>query len=175
MTLTVRLALVLTITWVLLSGHFDPLLIAFGIISIALVTWLSARLSTLAHRGQPLFFRPIGLLRYWGWLFVQIFVSNIDVARRTLDPSLPIRPALKKVGAVPETEVGAAIYANSITLTPGTTAIGFTPAGEVLVHALHADSLDELDGGEMAERVRATESDIRLDGGGAERYRGLSR
>ena len=175
MTLTARLALVLTITWVLLSGHFDPLLIAFGIVSIALVTWLSARLGTLAHRGQPLFFRPVGLLKYWVWLFGQILASNLDVARRTLAPSLPIRPALGKVAAVPDTEVGAAIYANSITLTPGTTALGFTPAGEVLVHALHADSLEELEAGEMATRVRATETDIRLDAGGAERYRGLAR
>ena len=158
----VRLALVMTLTWVLLSGHFDPLLLTLGAASIALTVWLSTRLRTHVHRGQPLFFRPFGLLRYWLWLFVQIFVSNLDVARRVLSPSMPIRPALRKVAAVPDTEIGAAIYANSITLTPGTTAIGFTPEGEVLVHALHEESFEDLDAGEMATRVRAVEPDISL-------------
>ena len=175
MNLTVRLALVMTLTWVLLSGHFDPLLLVLGTASIALTVWLSMRLRTHLHRGQPLFFRPFGLLRYWTWLLGQIFLSNLDVARRVLSPAMPIRPALRKVAAVPDTEIGAAIYANSITLTPGTTAIGFTPEGEVLVHALHEESFEDLDAGKMAARVRAVEPDIRVSGGGRARRRGLVR
>ncbi len=175
----------MVLTWLLLSGHFDVLLLLLGAASVALVVWLSVRFGALSHRGQPLYFRPLGLLRYWLWLFGQIFASNWEVARRVLAPSLPVRPALCKVGAVPDTELGAVIYANSITLTPGTTAIGFTPEGEVLVHALHEASIDELEAGEMARRVRAVEPDLRaidppaaggLGGGrGAARYRGLRR
>ena len=164
MNLTARLVLVMVLTWLLLSGHYTPLLLAFGAVSVALATWLSARSRTLFHRGQPLYFRPVGLLRYWLWLSGQILLSNLEVTRRVLAPSLPIRPALRKVAAVPDTEIGAAIYANSITLTPGTTAIGFTPAGEVLVHALHEHSLAGLGAGEMAARVRAVEPDIRFEG-----------
>ena len=175
MNLTVRLALVMTLTWLMLSGHYTPLLLAFGAVSVALVTWLSRRARTLSHRGQPLFFRPVGLFRYWTWLFGEIFRSNAEVVRRVLSPAMPIRPALDRVAAVPDTEIGQVVYANSITLTPGTTAIGFTPAGEVLVHALHASSLESLGGGEMARRVRAVEPDIRLAGTGAERYRRLAR
>lgn len=175
MNLAARLALVMAATWLLLSGHFTPLLLLLGIVSVVLVAWFARRFGTLAHRGQPLVFRPWGLLRYWTWLFGQIFLSNVEVTRRVLSPSLPVRPALRVIAAVPDTEIGAAIYANSITLTPGTTAIGFTPDGEVLVHALHEESIAELEAGEMARRVRAMEPDIRIARSGAERYRALAR
>jgi len=62
--------------------------------------------------------------------------------------------------------MGRVIYANSITLTPGTTAINFTRQGDILVHALHESSLDELEEDVMVEEdvmaahVRAMEDDL---------------
>ena len=144
--------------WLLLSGLFKVQLIVLGALSVVLVVWLSNRMRVLEHRGQPIYFRVLHILGYWGWLLREIFLSNVDVARRVLRPGpMDIAPMLRRVAATPDTELGRVVYANSITLTPGTTAINFTPEGDILVHALHVDSLTELEKGEMADHVRDVE------------------
>jgi len=128
--------------------------------SVILVVFLANRMRVLEHRDQPIYFRFGSILGYWGWLMWQILLSNIDVTRRVWSRNLDIKPALKRISATPKTEMGRVVYANSITLTPGTTAINFTPENDILVHALHEDSLQELEDGEMADRVRDVEPHI---------------
>jgi len=118
----------------------------------------------LEHRGQPIYLRFFAILRYWGWLAWQMWLSNVDVTKRVWSRSMDIQPNLKSISATPDTELGRVVYANSITLTPGTTTINFTPDDDILVHALHADSLDELEEGEMAARVRNVERHIPVIG-----------
>lgn len=143
--------------WLLLSGMFEPMLLILGALSVALVVWLAIRMRVLEHRGQPIYFRFLHIFEYWGWLLWQIYLSNVDVTRRIWSRKLDIKPTLRRVTATPDTEMGRVIYANSITLTPGTTTINFTPNDEILVHALHEDSLEELERGEMAAHVRDVE------------------
>jgi len=162
MTQSNRLVLVMALLWVLLSGLFKTQLIILGVISVLLVVYLANKMRVLQHRGQPLYTGFFPIVGYWRWLLGQILVSNIDVTRRVWSPQLNIKPGIRTVSATPKTELGRVIYANSITLTPGTTAINFTPNDEVLVHALHEDSLQELDDGEMAARVRDIEPHLRL-------------
>ena len=50
----------------------------------------------------------------------ELIKSNIDVARRVLDPKLPIKPAIVKVHTNLKSKIAKIILANSITLTPGT-------------------------------------------------------
>ena len=158
MTLTLRLGATMVVLWLLLSGLFKAQLLVLGVLSVVLVTWLANRMRVLEHRGQPIYFRFLHLLGYWGWLLGQILRSNVDVVRRVLQPGpTGIRPTIRRVAATPDTELGCVVYANSITLTPGTTAINFTPDGDILVHALHEDSLVELERGEMAAHVRDVE------------------
>jgi multicomponent Na+:H+ antiporter subunit E len=148
-----RLIITLIIFWLLLSGIFTPMLLILGVISIVLVCYFSVQMKVLEHRGQPIYFRPFHLVRYWCWLIFQIVKSNWDVTQRILSPSLPIKPILKTVPATQKTEIGRIIYANSITLTPGTVAINIAKNGDILVHALHEDSIAELEEGAMADRV----------------------
>ncbi len=159
---TIRLTLTMVVLWILLSGLFKTQLVILGGLSVVLVVWLANRMKVLQHRGQPIYFRFTHIVEYWGWLAYQILLSNIDVTRRVWSRELPIKPTLRRVTATPDTELGRVIYANSITLTPGTTAINFTPEDDILVHALHEDSLLELEGGEMAEHIRDVEPHIRF-------------
>ena len=153
----IRLGLTLAVAWLLLSGLFKAQLLILGILSVLLVCWLASRMGVLTHRGQPVFLRFVEIAKYWAWLVVEIFKSNVAVTRILLDPALPIKPMLRTVSATPDTEMGRVIYANSITLTPGTTAINFTRSGDILVHALHESSLDELEEDVMAAHVRQVE------------------
>ncbi len=162
MKLTIRLTLTMAATWLLLSGLFKGQLLILGVLSVVLVVWLSNRMRVLQHRGQPVYFRFLHIAGYWGWLGQQIFLSNVDVTRRVFQRDMSIKPTLRRVTATPDTEIGRVIYANSITLTPGTTAINFTPEDDILVHALHENSLKELEDGEMASRIRDVEPHFHL-------------
>ena len=58
----------------------------------------------------------------------------------------------KKIKASQRTPLGILIYGNSITLTPGTVTIE-VDQGDLFVHALCNNSLNELEVGEMDKRV----------------------
>lgn len=132
---------------------FKPLLLVLGVITIVIVCYLSVNMKVLMHRGQPLYFRFFYVVQYCVWLIIEILKSNIDVVKRIFHPSMPIDPILKAIPSTQKTELGKVVYANSITLTPGTVAINIAANGDVLVHALNKDALAELEQGAMAERI----------------------
>jgi multicomponent Na+:H+ antiporter subunit E len=124
--------------WLLLSGHYTPLLIGLGVGSTALVVYIALRMDVVDQEGVPL---HVGgrLWLYLPWLFKEILVSNIEVARIILDPKLPINPIMIRFHGSQQTDLGRAIYANSITLTPGTITTG-VHGTEFEVHSLrHID------------------------------------
>ena len=130
----------LMLFWMLLSGHGEPLILAFGMLSSLLVTLLIARMDS--RDGEPATFRPgIRVMHYFGWLFWQVVRSNIDVARRIWNPSLPIRPSWQRLDTEVTTPLEKTLYANSITLTPGTLSVELD--GEWLyVHCVTVGALD---------------------------------
>ena len=152
----VGLAAMLVGVWIAWSGHFEPLLLAFGAGSVFLTIWMSHRMKVIDDEGQPLNHR---LLFYAPWLLMEIVKANIDVISRILKPSLPITPTWILVEATQKTQLGRVVFANSITLTPGTVSI---EVGEnsILVHALSVEGASSLlnGGGEMGQKVCSVES-----------------
>ena len=147
-----KLALVLIGVWVLLSGIIEPLLLCLGVASGLAVAWLKAR-ADRRDRDPVYFALRVGRIPgYLLWLSWEIVKSNVDVSRRILSPSLPIAPAVRWLPASQRSELTRVIYADSITLTPGTLSIDLED-GAVEVHALNEGFLDELERGEMDSRV----------------------
>ncbi len=60
---------------------------------------------------------------YIFYLFIAIVQSNFDVARRVIQPHIPINPGIVKVKTRLKSKIGRMILANSITLTPGTLSV----------------------------------------------------
>lgn len=139
--------------WLLLSGHYEPLLLGFGVVSCVVVVAISLRMDVVDREGHPVHLGR-GALTYIPWLLIEIAKSNIDVARRILDPRLPISPTRLKVKASQTSELGQVVYANSITLTPGTVSM-VVQDGYIDVHALTADGARSLAAGDMDRRVTA--------------------
>ena len=73
-----------------------------------------------------------------------------------LSPSLPISPRLFVLRAGQGTDLGQVIYANSITLTPGTVTVEIENR-ELVVHALTEEAAQSLRSGAMDRRVTALE------------------
>jgi multicomponent Na+:H+ antiporter subunit E len=149
------LGLALLAVWLLLSGLFKPLLIGLAVLSVGLTVWLTARMGVLDHDTHPVF-AAFRYLPYWPWLTVEMVKSSIDVARRVLSPSMPISPTLFEVRGSQRTAVGKVVYANSITLTPGTVTLDID-GDRLQVHALSRDTVEYLLSGEMDRRVTRAE------------------
>ena len=151
------LAAVLLVFWLLLSGHFTLFLVVSGAAIALLIAWLGSILGTADEEGLPIELVPRGLL-YWPWLVKEAAKSAFDVALVVVNPSLPITPQLMRVKTSQKTAVGTTIYANSITLTPGTITVEVSRHdNELLVHALTRQAADGLAEGEMDRRVTVME------------------
>jgi len=152
----VGLAIALFTFWLLLSGHFTPFLVAAGIGSTVAVLAVCARMRILDSDGQPLHLgaRAVG---YWLWLSWEMAKSAWDVTKLILSPQPQITPTLVKVRATQSTEVGRVIYANSITLTPGTISLEVENTA-IIVHALTREGACSLEEGDMDRRVTRLEA-----------------
>ncbi len=150
------LAITLFVAWLLWSGHTAILLVTLGAGSSLLVVWLLHHLGILDPQGQPLHLL-LDIARYLPWLLREVVRSNLDVARRILSRDPPISPCVTRIKAMQKTPLGQVIFANSITLTPGTLSLRVRD-GYVVVHALTREAGEALQDGEMNRRV------LRLEG-----------
>jgi multicomponent Na+:H+ antiporter subunit E len=144
-------------TWMLLSGHFEPFLLTLGVLSCVLVVFIAQRMDVVDHESFPVHLTS-KVIGYWLWLLKEIWLAAIDVTKRVLAPNMPISPTLIELDATQHSELGQVIYANSITLTPGTYTIRVY-GNRLLVHALAREGADSLAEGGMDRRVTALEAD----------------
>ena len=151
----VGLWIALYAVWLLLSGYFTPFLMTLGAVSTTVVVAIAIRMDVVDREAVPL---HLGwrIAAYWPWLIWEIVKANVDVTRRILRPSLPISPTLIKVRANQKTELCQVIFANSITLTPGTVSID-VDQGVITVHALSEAAALAIEDGAMNRRVAAVE------------------
>ena len=144
--------------WLLMSGHYTPLITSLGIISCALAAGMAHLMGGTDRDGLPthLFARLPG---YLVWLCREIIVSNITTGRIILKGSTD--EEWFEVPVTQTSDAGIVTYANSITLTPGTVTVDVTSDRDgktrFLVHALHPDFGDDVRDGEMDRRVSAVE------------------
>lgn len=142
--------------WLLLSGIITSFFLGLAALCCALVVAISLRMDA-ADREPLLLTLKWRFFAFLPWLAWQILRANIDVARRVLARDLPIDPALEWVPASQRSDLGMAIFANSITVTPGTISTS-VERGRILVHALTREGIAELGKGDMNARVRGVES-----------------
>ena len=137
------------VIWLLLSGHYDPLLLTLGVLSCITCLYVTWKAKFIDEEGLPLHLL-IRLPMYTVWLFKEIIKANIDTAKIIIfnNPD----PQNFRVKSSQKTEAGKVTYANSITLTPGTVTTELD--GDVLeVHALSSDMADDVKSGAMDKKV----------------------
>lgn len=152
----IALFVILMSVWLLNSGHYTPMLIGFGIASCLLVVWLSWRMGIVDEEGVPVHLIPRAFA-YVPWLAKEIFKSNLDVARRSLSPGkADVSPVLFDTPTTQASDLGRVLYANSITLTPGTVSI-WVHGRAITVHAIAEEVAEGFTDGEMDRRVTKLE------------------
>jgi multicomponent Na+:H+ antiporter subunit E len=146
--------------WVVLSGFFDTLHLGSGLLCTGAVALLSRELQMMELPGPGrgrihLAATPWHRIApFVLWMLREIAIANWQVVRIVFDPRLPAKPALVRFRTTLTTDLGKTIFANSITLTPGTITVRAYD-GEFVVHALVADEHVMAGLREMERRVHA--------------------
>lgn len=152
---TISLFLTLVAFWLLNSGHYSLLISSLGFASIALVLVITHKMDVVDNESQPVYLST-KIFGYYMWLIKEIIKANITVVKHIWLGVNSISPTLKTIKISQKTDMGKVIYANSITLTPGTVAIDLVD-NEITVHALVYKDIEALETGEMDRRVTLLE------------------
>lgn len=136
----------------MLSGKFDLFHLTLGVLSSALVSFLSADL-LMFKEGKNRLVTGVRFLMYLPWLLYQIVLSTMHVTFLALHPRMKdqIDPTIVTFKTKLKTNIAKVALANSITLTPGTITVRI----EDQVFYVHAISRKAAAGlpGEMEDRL----------------------
>jgi multicomponent Na+:H+ antiporter subunit E len=140
--------------WVIWSGLFDAWHLSLGVISCALVTYISHDLLFQREKFQKKdITETIRFIKYIPWLLYQIVLANVHVVKLVLNPEMKdlIDPHIIRFKTKLKKDMSLVTFANSITLTPGTITL-LIRDGYYFVHAVDMKVAGDLPG-EMEERV----------------------
>lgn len=153
----ISLIIVLSLLWLGLSGHFDALLLSLGFVSVLLIVAVTLRMDAIDREIYPVHV-PVKLWRFWFFLGIEVIKSNIDVLKRIFTPGKNISPQFFELPIKLKSNLSRVIYANAITLTPGTVSVKVdTKKESIMIHSLSIESAEDLCSGRMASAVPENE------------------
>ena len=122
------------VLWVILAGGGQADLVA-GVVAALMATWASLHLLPPSAN----YLRPAALARLAAHFLRQSLVAGVDVARRALDPRLPLRPGfvLYPTGLPPSGS--RSMFTTLISLLPGSVPTSSDEKGRLLIHCLDVE------------------------------------
>ena len=146
--------LILMVLWIIFSGRFDAFHLVMGLIASALVTLFSGDLLFTFHEPRRILGLWMRLAGYLPWLLYQIFRANLHVMALVFHPRMSERidPKIITFDSRLKSDFARVLFANSITLTPGTITVDVTALGRFSVHCIDEASGKNLPG-EMEAKI----------------------
>ena len=132
---------ILFLTWLGFTTSFDPQELITGALLSLIIASLAFK--TFTDYGLS-FFHPKKLFNIVRFIFVFLIAlikSNFDVARRVIDPKLPINPGIVTYKTNLKSDTAKVFLANAITLTPGTLTVDVI-GNEMFIHWIDVVSKD---------------------------------
>lgn len=84
------------------------------------------------------------IVRYLADFIKELFIANLDVAKRVIHPETPISPEVLEIPLRVESGIAVTTLANSITLTPGTLTMDYSSDKNCLyIHAINGENDEE--------------------------------
>ena len=148
--------IILLVTWLLLSGVYKPLILALGFLSIFITIYFVRRMETVDSYDIKLNLNLFKFFMYFLWLLAEIMKSNIQVVKAIIKGDNSLNKKMFYQITSQKSDIGKVIFANSITLTPGTISVHLDEKG-ILVHALNFQQSDLKGLKDMDEKVSETE------------------
>lgn len=131
------LSIPLAFVWMILTNTMDVGGFVVGyLLGGALLLLMGQQQVKINHKQLPDQIAALGI--YLVTLARDVWLSSVDVARRVLDPNLPLDSGIISVHTLDkdENEVTAAVSAHGITLTPGELVVEFDGGKTMYVHCL---------------------------------------
>ncbi|MFO7599816.1 MAG: Na+/H+ antiporter subunit E [Candidatus Desulfacyla sp.] len=143
--------------WLILSGQFDSFHMTLGVISCLIVTFFSGDLLFPGAKITGLIRLGLRIAAYIPWLLYQILMANFHILYVVLHPRMMdlIDPSIIRFQSKLKDDLPLVIFANSITLTPGTITVYVSVDGDFQVHAIDKKSGEPLPGEMEARIIRA--------------------
>ncbi|MCS6926831.1 MAG: Na+/H+ antiporter subunit E [Candidatus Binatia bacterium] len=134
------LNVLLALAWIALTGQFTPGNLGIGFVLGYLLIWLVQR-----PTGSAQYFakvrRVFGFAVFFLWELVK---ANLRVTYAVLTLRRYMRPGVIAVPLDLRSEVEITLFANCITLTPGTLSLDISTDRRVLyVHAMYVDDVEQ--------------------------------
>lgn len=139
--------------WIVLSGKSDLFHLMLGVISSALVSWMSSDLLFVDHSAKVRLSAIWRFILYVPWILKEILMSTLHVTWLALHPAMKeqVAPRIVTFKTRLRSDLARVTLANSITLTPGTITIRVED-DIFTVHAL-SDKVAAGLPGEMEDRI----------------------
>lgn len=149
------------LTWLVLSGKFEPLLLWLGAISSFFVAYYFYDLlfPYMESSYIKVFFR---FTKYVPWLMWEIVKANFHMLYIAFHPRMLdlIDPQIITFKTNLKSDIAITTLANSITLTPGTITVRADSDGVFQVHAIDRESAQALPGDMLKKVARVFGEDI---------------
>ncbi len=118
-----------------LTSNLEP----SNILASVLLAWIIIAL--LKPEKKPFNYKKapqmlVSMVQYIVWLIRDLVTSGVQVARLVVNPKLPIQPGLIPIPSRTETELGEALSAHAISLTPGELVVEIGEDGTLYTHCL---------------------------------------
>lgn len=139
------------IFWLACSGFKIDVISMTFLFFVPLITfYVSNKLKLITSSSGNFSF--LNFLKYFLWLVREVIISAVAVAKIAWRKNMPYQ-VIEPVISVQSTKLGMVVYANSITLTPGTVTLN-VEGNNLLVHALDIKFMDDLQQGSMDSKVQ---------------------
>ncbi len=153
---SIGVAIALFALWLLMSGlYYKTLVTGLGAASAIFAVYMVRRMDAVDGDQLEINLNPFKFFTYNIWLFGEIAKANWAVTKLIVSGK-PLNQHLFYTPYTQRTDLAQVIFANSITLTPGTISVETEP-GRFLVHAVDFSESDHEALADMDARVTATE------------------
>ena len=136
----------------MMSGLYKTLILVFGLSSILLVMFVMKRMGEKDGYEVEINLKIADTLKYLFWLIVEVAKCNVAVVKLLLARKVKISQEFVEISVSTNSDLAQVIFANSITLTPGTVTVEIEN-NSLLVHVLNLDNNTESELGNMGQRV----------------------
>lgn len=150
--------IVLFAFWMVMSGRTETKFIVYGILTAAVVSWITYPLLLVPNKDGSKRYFVFGasipkFIGYFFWLMWQLVLANVDVLLATTSQEMAIDPKIVRFYFRADNPMATVVLANSITLTPGTVTVNVTDDGLYEIHALTPGAASGVLDGSMQKKV----------------------
>ena len=150
--------IMLFLLWIIFNGNLTLEIALFGLAIAGLIYLFSCKFLDFSVKKDIMLIKKLGyFFEYVGVLIVEIIKANVLTMKLVVSGRYDIDPVLVSFDVHFDSEIAKVLYANSITLTPGT--ITAEISGDTYtVHALDETFVDGIDEGKIVDILHRMEA-----------------